>query len=156
MVDTHLKDRGGLASVDNCGCCCARCDLISPTCNSPDGGLQRSLTSTGPIVWVPLSRLHPGWDCDMHPCTFRSEMTPPKIGGERRDRDACTRTHRPWEPQRVAQLWETGSTHLVAHHVRSPRVPGSKLTSPEAEDSTVAVCAACGADQLGCTHTAAG
>lgn len=101
----------------------------------------------GPIVWVPLSRLQSDWDWNAHPCTFRLEMIPPRIGGEQRDRDA--HTHRPREPQRLAQLWKAGSTLPEAHHVQFPRVPVSRLTSLEAEDSTVAVCAACRADPLG-------
>lgn len=93
----------------------------------------------GPIVWMPLSRLQSDWDWDwdVHPCTFRSEMIPPRIGGEGRDRDA--HVQRLCEPQRLAQLWAAGSTLLEAHRVPSPRVPVSTLTSPEAEDSTVAV-----------------
>lgn len=77
-------------------------------------------------------------------------MIPPRIG-ERRAKDA--HTHRLCEPQRLAQLWEAGSTLLEAHHVQSPRVPVSRLTSMEAEDSTVAVCAPCRADLLWSTLT---
>lgn len=124
--------------------CRAKCDPIFPTCNSLDRGLQSSLTSTGPIFCVPLSKLQPGWD--IQPCTLSLEMISPRIGGEGRDRDALTQ--RPCEPQRLAQLWEVGSTLLGAHRVLSPRVPMSKLTSHEAEDSTVAVRAACRADLL--------
>lgn len=122
--------------------------------DSPDLGPQFSLKCMGPMTWVPLSRLQPGWG--IQPCTLRLLKMPP---GERetgnRDADLVdhpilrekTNSRQPGLPSSESHILPQLTSYAIRTQISLPRGPSSthieapmsRLTSSEPDHSIVAM-----------------